>query len=178
MPIIKCKECGKDVSTEAVACPNCGAAPAKKSSAIIKYGGGFIVSIILLGVLAAMFGGSSRKNDGLVAAEQPKTAPPPPPIELTSGKLFADYSANEVAADLKYKGKRLAVKGIVKSIDKDFMDNPVVVLAAPNQFAGIRANFGKEAVSQLAQLKKGTTVTLTCIGAGMVITDPLLDCKP
>lgn len=182
MPIIKCKECGKDVSTEATACPNCGAAPAKKTSALIKYGGGFLAIMFALAALGALFGSPCQQSSNLVASENasptaPKTVPAPPPIEVTAAKLFADYEANEVAADITYKGKRLAVKGTIKSIDKDFMDNPVVVLAAPNQFMGISANFNKEAIAQLAQLKKGAVVTLTCTGAGKVITNPVLDCK-
>ena len=33
MAIIKCRECGSDVSTTAAACPKCGAEPAKRTSA-------------------------------------------------------------------------------------------------------------------------------------------------
>ena len=34
MALIKCRECGHDVSTAAKTCPNCGALPAKKTSTI------------------------------------------------------------------------------------------------------------------------------------------------
>lgn len=177
MAIVKCKECGKDVSTEATACPNCGAAPPKKASAIVKYGGGFIVvTFVLAAASIALFGSPSQQGAAGQVGASAKSAPEAPPVDVSSAKLFADYEANEVAADLAYKGKRLAVKGIVKSIDKDFMDNPVVVLATPNQFAGISAKFSKDAIGQLAQLKKGAIVTLTCTGAGKVLTSPMLDC--
>lgn len=182
MPIIKCKECGKDVSTEAAACPNCGAAPTKKMSATMKYGGGFLALMFGLAALGSIFG-SPRQQSAAVTENQQvqqstaKAVPVTPPIEITAGKLFAAYQANEVAADLAYKGKRLAVTGTVKSIDKDFKNDPVVVLAVPNQFAGVSANFNKEAISQLAKLQKGASVTLTCIGAGKVITYAVLDCK-
>lgn len=60
MALIKCRECGKDVSTEAVACPNCGApvalapkttigAKAKKHSNIL---GTFFLAIVFAVVIA------------------------------------------------------------------------------------------------------------------------------
>jgi uncharacterized membrane protein YvbJ len=53
MALVKCRECGKDVSTEAKACPSCGAKvakykePKKPLSPIIKYS--------LIGVVAFVF---------------------------------------------------------------------------------------------------------------------------
>lgn len=44
MAMIKCPECGKDVSDQAVSCPNCGAAIKKKQSVVGVIG--FILSII------------------------------------------------------------------------------------------------------------------------------------
>ena len=177
MAIVKCKECGKDVSSTAAACPNCGAAPPKKTSAIVKYGGGFVGALFIIGVIGSIVSPSGQKSTASAVSATSKAAQDTPPLTISAAKLFAEYEANEVAADLVYKGKRLAVKGTVKSIDKDFMDDPVVVLAGPNQFAGIRAQFSKGAIDQLAKLQKGSTVTLTCVGAGKLLTDPVLDCK-
>lgn len=59
MALVKCKECGKEVSSEAEACPHCGAKIASNSS----MGCGSIVGIVLLvGVLALVFGGSNSSN--------------------------------------------------------------------------------------------------------------------
>lgn len=46
MALVKCKECGEKVSTEAKACPKCGAKPPKKTS-FVFWG---IVIIVLLAV--------------------------------------------------------------------------------------------------------------------------------
>lgn len=58
MALIKCKECGKEISTSATACPHCGnPALAKKVEkvgiSIIKFGLGVMVLIpfILIGII-------------------------------------------------------------------------------------------------------------------------------
>ncbi len=44
MALVKCHECGREISTEAKVCPNCGAKNKDfKRSKIIIYGGGFLV---------------------------------------------------------------------------------------------------------------------------------------
>ncbi|HEU0283269.1 MAG TPA: hypothetical protein VFQ99_05755 [Gallionella sp.] len=47
MALINCKECGKEVSTEATACPHCGAKPPKKSS-------GLMILFIIVGSVIAL----------------------------------------------------------------------------------------------------------------------------
>ena len=100
------------------------------------------------------------------------------PIEISATDLFEAYQANEVAADMKYKGKILNVQGVIESISKDFMDDPYIVLAVPqNQFMGIHASFSKAALEKLSTLQKGMKVTLTCRGSGMVFNEPTIDCQ-
>lgn len=55
MAIITCKECRNPVSTEAKACPGCGAKPPKQTSlATILFGGAFTVAV---GMMVFMGGG-------------------------------------------------------------------------------------------------------------------------
>ncbi|HOW51774.1 MAG TPA: DUF3862 domain-containing protein [bacterium] len=54
MSMIKCKECGKEVSSEAKACPNCGVASPKKMGIVKKiFIGifGFFAIMIILGAI-------------------------------------------------------------------------------------------------------------------------------
>jgi DNA-directed RNA polymerase subunit RPC12/RpoP len=49
MALIKCRECGKDVSTEAVACPNCGAKPEPPPKPPVpSVRRGFIVGLVIV----------------------------------------------------------------------------------------------------------------------------------
>lgn len=94
-------------------------------------------------------------------------------VGLTAGKLFADYSENEISADAKYKGKRLLVSGKVSRIGKDAIGSPFIDLATENQFMGVVARF--RSGGPLVALKRGQRVTVRCRGAGLIAGSPILD---
>lgn len=78
MALIKCKECGKEISSEAVACPSCGkprsAGETKKGSAKVGCLGviGFItVAAIILSVIGNHSDKSSDPKTGAAPAEDP-----------------------------------------------------------------------------------------------------------
>lgn len=65
MALIKCKECGNEISTKAAACPKCGAVQPKRTSTFT-----WIIAIILVvGTIQTMIMVATRKDD--------VTAPPP-----------------------------------------------------------------------------------------------------
>jgi hypothetical protein len=71
MALIKCHECGKDVSTEATACPNCGAGvrkPSSESSGGLLILGIFVVGVLVVGLLFIVFGTANRNGDGPILA--------------------------------------------------------------------------------------------------------------
>lgn len=72
MALIKCKECGKEVSSEAEACPHCGAKIASESS----MGCGSIVgiAIVTIIVLSFIFGGNSSNTSGSGSTSSPTEA--------------------------------------------------------------------------------------------------------
>jgi len=55
MALRKCKECDKEISTEAKLCPNCGAPVKKPTSKIVKIGGGLILFFLFLGFIGSLF---------------------------------------------------------------------------------------------------------------------------
>lgn len=95
-------------------------------------------------------------------------------VEVTAGKLFDDYHANEVAADNKYKGQMLSVTGTVHKIRKDFADEIVVELATSNRFESVRAHLKGSENAKAAKLTTGEQVTVNCKGGGMIIGGPVL----
>jgi hypothetical protein len=101
-----------------------------------------------------------------------------PPVVVTAAALWTAYDANEVAADELYKGKRLQVTGKLKSIDKDLMGDVVLMLEAPNEFSTVHAGLDDADEGKAAKLTKGSEITVTCEGGGMVIGSPILrDCR-
>jgi hypothetical protein len=67
MALVKCRECGKDISSDAKACPNCGAKPINKVAA----GCGGIAGLFILVVFAVSFFDADEKpavSDGEAAS--------------------------------------------------------------------------------------------------------------
>ncbi|MEJ5365416.1 MAG: DUF4352 domain-containing protein [Desulfosoma sp.] len=61
MALKKCKECGNAVSTEATACPNCGAVLKKKTGCLGYIGAAFLIFIVL-GVIGSLMKEGSNTN--------------------------------------------------------------------------------------------------------------------
>jgi hypothetical protein len=53
MALTKCKECGKDISTEAKACPSCGAPPPPRTSTATWIIGGFFALTVVVWISTA-----------------------------------------------------------------------------------------------------------------------------
>ncbi|MBS1170021.1 MAG: hypothetical protein H6R01_939 [Burkholderiaceae bacterium] len=86
MALVACKECGKEVSTEAKSCPNCGAKPPKKPSMIVRVGGG----IILASLAAAFFMGAGGSKE----ASKPAISVP---VSEQQKKEFAEKEKKDKA---------------------------------------------------------------------------------
>ena len=119
----------------------------------------------------------SNNTSTNTSTSTPAPADNTPAIQVSAPTLYRAYHRNEVAADAAYKGRILDVRGIVSSIDKDFMDQVVIRLATDNEFESVDANLQKSEASQASQLEKGQMVRVSCTGGGMVIGSPVLnDC--
>lgn len=95
---------------------------------------------------------------------------------LSATGLFKAYKANEVAADLKYKGQRISVFGTIESIGKDILDTPYVSLET-GEFGSVQCMFPKSSESVLASLSKGKQITIKGTCAGKLMNVILRDCS-
>lgn len=100
---------------------------------------------------------------------------PAAPVEITARQLYRDYEANEVAADVLYKGKRLLITGEVATIQTDLMDEPQVLLKAGSVEQVMISGLSREAAGALG---KGEAVSAACTGNGMILGSPVTrDCE-
>jgi len=105
MALTKCKECGAEVSTNAAACPKCGAKQPKKSGCL-KFIGIAFLALIVLSVIGQMAGrdsthsGSSTNSATTSPAANSKSAPAPAPPPIPGSQWL--YSSND---DPMAKGK-------------------------------------------------------------------------
>lgn len=89
------------------------------------------------------------------------------PMQSARG-LFLEYTANEIAADQKYKGSRLIVGGTIAKIALDLGGDPYVLLEVPGSTeAVVRLGFPKTAIQGLSTLASGQSAMFLCSGEGM-----------
>ena len=92
MALIKCRECGKDISTEAKACPHCGAKPPYRPS----------LAFVLIAGLLVVFGIKAS-----VESAAPTYQPPP---------KTAEQIAVEEAADMRTKMAYVLIRNVKNSL--------------------------------------------------------------
>lgn len=119
MAIIKCPDCGKDISDRAEACPNCGCPVEKKeaeevliSSPKKKKGKGWIFAVIIILIITAIaffLVGASPKEYIIIDGET-----------ISLEDFAEEIEGNEVKFDSKYKGKKVTIVARVKEIEGGF----------------------------------------------------------
>ncbi len=177
MALIKCKECGHEISQKATSCPKCGAPLPKRTSVVTWIVAGVLGLLLLNGILRSGSTPPSEQASTEVAAARPP-APPKQIYRTTALELFADYQANEVATDEKLKGKIVEVRGTVESIDKDFTDSIVVRLHTSNRFMSANMHANDSEKHKVMSLKKEDAVTFRCQKMTRVMGSPSgTDCE-
>lgn len=173
MALKACKECKKEISTDATSCPLCGKKSPHGTSRVVKLALGAVGFVMLMG----MCGGRDRSTSASATTSTARAAEPAAPripVIVDAVKLWQDYQANEVAADSMYRGKRLLVEGRVAGIRKDFLDHVVVDLESPNQFMHTHATMEASESAEAARLTKGVRTTVLCEDARLVVGSPML----
>ena len=100
------------------------------------------------------------------------------PVTITAIKQLKEYESNALLADKKYKGKVIKVRGIVESIENnDATGDPNIIFTATTGYNGVRAEFSKKYLDTLLKIKKGDSVTVTCIGNGSLLGIVDLNCN-
>ena len=175
MALINCHECGSQVSTEAAACAKCGAPLRSRTQTrpVIKALG----AIVLVLLVAGFFAGRQR-SDTADSDQEPAVALVEAPISVTAQELAVAYKENTVAADNRFKGRRLLVQGVVASIDTDIANEAYLSLVGLSDFEHVHAGLSAAARQVAASLRPGSPALLACVGNGDIIKTPMLkDCQ-
>jgi len=110
---------------------------------------------------------------GCQAAEDKKTnkvKADAPVLELEATRLAADYAENEAAADDKYKGKIVVVKGKIYQMGKDPLGQPFIVIGGRAfGHGGVQCVFARGKDDSLAALAKGKEVRVQGKVSGKVV---------
>lgn len=76
MALTKCKECGKEVSTKAESCPQCGAVIKKKTGCLGYVGGGLLV-LFTIGMISSLINVGSQRSKPTTSSVPQVSAPQP-----------------------------------------------------------------------------------------------------
>jgi len=128
------------------------------------------IAFMVLGYIASKNDKSSPSSASNTEAVEP--APQKEVFQTTARQLFKAYDENEVATDENMKGKLVAVKGIVQSIDKDFTDSIIISFQTDNQFMPARMEMQDSEKASAIALKKGQQVTVICDRMSRVVGAP------
>ena len=180
MALINCRECNHQVSSEAEVCPSCGLRlreEKKKPWSTIKT---VAVTVLLVFGVGAIWGIPylAFKNHiaKALAAQEARFAAETyegstEVFAVTAERLIADYSANTISADKRYKGKLLRITGTVAEVDTSLDGDPFISVG--NFPSVTQLHFPKAAEAQLAQLTQGQAVIAICRGNGETLALPL-----
>jgi len=98
-------------------------------------------------------------------------------LAYSPADLVEAYDANQVAADRRFKGELVAVRGRIRNVGRDLMNTPFVSLSTREKFSfrGVQCFFVEADADKLVHLQKGETVIIlgTCDG---LMGNVLLDC--
>lgn len=135
----------------------------------------FVLVVILLIVAGSAM--PKTPEHAVAKKETPKVVKEA--IKVTAVTLVADYKANEVAADAKYKNNLVEVSGIVKNIGKDIVDNPYITLSDGEQYSitSVQCMFSKSDEVDLAKVSQGERITLQGEVSGKLGNVLLNDCS-
>ena len=125
-------------------------------------GTGFPIAGIIVNSFAIVIGGGWLL---LMALVFNKAAEPLPPddgtvITITAAALDAEFDDNELAADLKYKGKTLVVSGTIKRITRDDRPGKVTIELSGTPESTVDCHFDRDNQGNLGALVVGQDVTI------------------
>lgn len=111
----------------------------------------------------------------LLGLSMPLYAADHAPRVIPANQVIADYRNNEVAADAKYNGKTVRVRGVVQEVGVDVLNQPYVSLGGRGGLESVQCTFPESAKASLMHLSKGRVATVQGVITGKTIGIVSLD---
>lgn len=97
-------------------------------------------------------------------------------VTASLAAIIADYKANEVDGDNKYRGKWVHVRSVAGSVEKDMGDQPFLYVTStdPDSDDHVSVRFDVDGLTQIASVRPGQIIDLYCEGDGKGMATPRL----
>lgn len=113
-----------------------------------------LLMVITVGIFAT---GSTEDTDA--ATEEVKSTKPV--ASVTADELYTIFEQNEVAAEHKYKGKVIKIRGKIQDISSNALtDEPGVMIGSKGFPASVHCDFSKSQIDSIIELRKGQNITV------------------
>jgi hypothetical protein len=107
---------------------------------------------------------SDDRDDPLYNTSAWEACSPAVPFVVTASQYHADYEADSVVANLRYKGKLLKVIGTIRLVDKNARGEYYASLYADKEdFAAVDAVLSPDMTKEAASYHPGQHVELICV---------------
>lgn len=167
----RCWSCREPMAAGAAFCGACGS-PAVRPRTDPPVTKVQVFAVLALAGAVLFWFLATREEEGPTRAVSGEL----PPVATTAEDLIGAYEKNEIAADEKFKGRRVVVTGKVDRIRTDLLDDPVVHLGGG--FVSVDCYFDERHKRRLAKLSPGDQVKLRGVGKGQTLGSPQLgDCE-
>jgi|GEM_PF-5631014 len=152
MAVIKCPDCGKEVSTKAESCPNCGRILIKKTGCVWGFIKAFLF-LFLIFMIIDVYRTFSREENVSKNEDQQKIV-----LEEYSTKtIYKEFSDNLVRAGEKFKNKEIVIIGRYDSMRQNMITEKILDVYLDNDVVCV---FRRDNIKPLEKLKKGNTVKM------------------
>jgi len=169
-----CPKCKETIQKGATKCKNCG------SDLRNWFSRHKIITVIIILILLSLIKNAISEPQATPSRKQPLSASQPvvqeAAIKITASDLYAQYEANEIAADELYKNKILEVSGVIEAIGKDITDSMYVALKTDNIIGLVQCMLADSEKLKAANLVKGNAIVVTGKNSGKLMYVILRNC--
>ena len=130
-----------------------------------------------LGILAFLGAGSVEDEIDYSSYDYSSYSYSSPSFQVRHKALADEFENNSIAAEAKYEGKLIYVRGPVGSVDKDIIDNPYVAIRGEWDFANAQCFLTDEEVSGASTLRKGQRIVVAGVVGDTTLGVSLDGCK-
>jgi hypothetical protein len=95
---------------------------------------------------------------------------------LTAAELFDSFQKDEAAANKKYLGKVIEIRGMISSIQSSANNLSILIEASPT--GGVNCSCSNNGAGPFQNLKKGDTIAIKGRCTGFLMDVNLVDCAP